>query len=222
MAGPKTRRFPRDEGYRPSISLPENPHRFRRLPPVSCCPEFLNQCCLARNKHPKLNNLKIQKPMATMKLTNLEIAPYSAPSPENREKPPAHRSSGRSATWKQRSESLQREVSAVWKILMDPRTPWYARIIAACTVSYLFSPVQLIPSFIPVIGLLDDFAVLWLGSRLIRRLAPAAVVRDSIDQAAAAPVFSTRAMTPKRRMTAMVIGAAWLTAAVAVIFWLYR
>lgn len=61
-----------------------------------------------------------------------------------------------------------RELAALYRLLRHPRTPWYARAIAACAVGYVFSPVQLIPSFIPVIGQLDDVAVLFVGSRLVR------------------------------------------------------
>ena len=39
--------------------------------------------------------------------------------------------------------------------------PWYARLVAACTVGYLFSPIQFIPSFIPVIGFSDDLLVVF-------------------------------------------------------------
>jgi uncharacterized membrane protein YkvA (DUF1232 family) len=110
----------------------------------------------------------------------------------------------------------------VWMILKDPRTPWYARVVAACTVGYLLSPVQLIPSFIPVIGLLDDFAVLWVGYRLIRRLAPRAVMRHCREQSASAPIFSVGEMNPLGRLAAVVIIGVWLTAALAATLWLVR
>jgi uncharacterized membrane protein YkvA (DUF1232 family) len=48
---------------------------------------------------------------------------------------------------------------------------------------YIFSPVQLIPTFIPVIGQLDDLAVLWLGMRYLRRFAPAHVLAQCEAQA---------------------------------------
>jgi uncharacterized membrane protein YkvA (DUF1232 family) len=135
---------------------------------------------------------------------------------------PPSRSPGWSFRWKQRGQSFQREVCTIWMILTDRRTPWYARIVAACTVGYLFSPVQLIPSFIPVIGLLDDFAVLWVGYRLIRRLAPSAVMHDCREQSASAPTFSVREMRPLARLAAVVIVGVWLTAALAATLWLVR
>jgi uncharacterized membrane protein YkvA (DUF1232 family) len=91
-------------------------------------------------------------------------------------------------------ESLQRQVCAVWMILKEPRTPWYVRVIAACTLGYLLSPVQLIPSFIPIIGLLDDVAVVWLGFKLIQRFAPADIVDDCKLEAARLPLISASEM----------------------------
>jgi uncharacterized membrane protein YkvA (DUF1232 family) len=123
--------------------------------------------------------------------------------------------------WRQRGQTFQHEVCVVWMILKDPRTPWYARVVAACTVGYLFSPVQLIPSFIPVIGLLDDFAVLWAGYKLIRRLAPVPVMRDCSMQAARTPALSVREMRPVARLAAVVILAVWLMIALAGTRWLF-
>jgi uncharacterized membrane protein YkvA (DUF1232 family) len=124
--------------------------------------------------------------------------------------------------FRQRGQSFQREVCVVWLILKDPRTPWYARLVAAFTVGYLFSPVQLIPSFIPVIGLLDDFAALWIGYHVIRRLAPSNVMRDCREQSARSPTFSVREMKPLARLVAFVMVAIWLMAALAATLWLIR
>ena len=66
----------------------------------------------------------------------------------------------------------------LYRLLRHPRTPWHVRLIAACAVGYLFSPIQLIPSIIPVIGQLDDVCVLGLGARLVRTLAPPDLLAD--------------------------------------------
>lgn len=55
-------------------------------------------------------------------------------------------------------------------ILRHPRAPRLAKLVAACAAAYIISPVQVIPSFIPVIGQLDDLFVLFVGMRLIRKL----------------------------------------------------
>ncbi len=62
--------------------------------------------------------------------------------------------------------------------IAHPKVPWLAKISAVCAVGYLFSPVQLIPTFIPVIGQLDDVCVLYLGMRAVRRLTPPDVLAE--------------------------------------------
>ena len=51
-------------------------------------------------------------------------------------------------------------------------------MIAACTAGYLLSPVQLIPSFIPGIGFLDDLLVLFLGVKLLKKITSEEVLRE--------------------------------------------
>jgi hypothetical protein len=54
----------------------------------------------------------------------------------------------------------------------DPRVPWYAKLVAICVVAYAFSPIDLIPDFIPVLGYLDDLILVPLGVALALRLIP--------------------------------------------------
>ena len=70
-------------------------------------------------------------------------------------------------------------------LLKDPRAPGRARVVAAFTVAYLVSPVQLIPSFIPVIGQIDDVAVLYCGMKMIRRWVPGELIAECEAKASA-------------------------------------
>ena len=76
-------------------------------------------------------------------------------------------------------------------LLKHPRTPWSSRVVAGCAVSYLLSPVQLIPTFVPVIGQLDDLFVLFVGMRLIRRLTPDDLLAEC-EQRAGFPILRRR------------------------------
>lgn len=75
------------------------------------------------------------------------------------------------STWKQRVRRINAEAFALFLACRDPRTPWYAKAFALCVVAYAFSPIDLIPDFIPVLGYLDDLLItpggLWLAIRLI-------------------------------------------------------
>ncbi|MDD6319537.1 MAG: YkvA family protein [Oscillospiraceae bacterium] len=61
---------------------------------------------------------------------------------------------------KQRAARLKADIPAVFLSLKDSETPWYAKVLAAVTVAYALSPIDLIPDFVPVLGYLDDVILL--------------------------------------------------------------
>ena len=75
-------------------------------------------------------------------------------------------------TLKERANNLKRDVPAVFLALKDAETPIGAKILAALTVAYALSPVDLIPDFIPVLGYLDDVILLPAMIALTIRLIP--------------------------------------------------
>ena len=80
------------------------------------------------------------------------------------------------ANGKQRARQLKRELYALYLAYKDPRVPWYARLFAACVVGYAFSPIDLIPDPIPVLGYLDDLILVPLGITLALRMIPPVVM----------------------------------------------
>ena len=124
---------------------------------------------------------------------------------------------------KEQALALRQEVLVLWFILKDQRTPWYSRAIAASAVGYVFSPIQLIPSFIPFIGLMDDVAVLSAGMALTRWLTTAAMLQDARARAQEVLQTGTENIKPAvvRAMT-IVIAGVWLLATIAAAFFLYR
>jgi uncharacterized membrane protein YkvA (DUF1232 family) len=90
--------------------------------------------------------------------------------------------------WKQQAQRVHKEAYVFYFVFRHPRTRWYTRCMAACTAGYLLSPVQLIPSFIPVIGFLDDFLILFLGAKAVRRMTAPDVLRECQERAHAAEI----------------------------------
>lgn len=88
--------------------------------------------------------------------------------------------------WKQRARQLKLETYAIWLAYKDPRVPWYARAFAACVVGYAFSPIDLIPDPIPVLGYLDDLVLIPLGIALALRMIPPEVMVECRERAEAA------------------------------------
>jgi uncharacterized membrane protein YkvA (DUF1232 family) len=91
-----------------------------------------------------------------------------------------------SLTWTQRVQRVQKEAHIFYLVFKHPGTHWYGRLVAACTAGYLFSPIQLIPNFIPVIGSLDDVLVLFVGAKLLKRITPPDVLTACLERADAA------------------------------------
>jgi uncharacterized membrane protein YkvA (DUF1232 family) len=84
---------------------------------------------------------------------------------------------------KQKARQLQREALALWFALKDPRLPWYARLFSFYVVARTFSPIDLIPDFIPVLGYLDDLVLTPLGIYLALKMIPSEVMADARRQA---------------------------------------
>ena len=110
------------------------------------------------------------------------------------------------------ARALKRDVVALYLAARDPRVPWYAKAVAACVAAYAFSPIDLIPDFIPVLGYLDDLIILPLGILLAVRLVPPDVMAELRAEA------DRRAARPTSRIAAIVIVALWLSAG-ALLVW---
>src|SRR5213080_137615 len=81
-------------------------------------------------------------------------------------------------TIRRRAQYLQKQADVFYFVFKHPRTRWYGRLIAICAAAYVFSPIQLIPNFIPVVGCIDDVLVILLAARLIQRVTPADVLTE--------------------------------------------
>ena len=110
---------------------------------------------------------------------------------------------------KQWARRLKTEVYALYLAYRDPRVPWYARAFAACVVGYAFSPIDLIPDFIPVIGFLDDLILVPLGILLALRMIPPPVMAECRQRAAE----TLREGRPTNWLAAGVIIAIWVVLA---------
>lgn len=120
--------------------------------------------------------------------------------------------------WKKRARQLKREVYTLYLAYKDPRVPWYARVFAICVVGYAFSPIDLIPDPIPVLGYLDDLVLVPVGVLIARRMIPAVVLDECRAQADEIMAQGK----PTNWAAAAVIIAIWLLLAVLGVFIVVR
>lgn len=118
------------------------------------------------------------------------------------------------AALRARVRALEADTLALYLAARDPRVSWPAKAVAAITVAYALSPIDLIPDFIPVLGYLDDLVLIPMGIALAIRLVPPAILAE--HRAEAARRFA--AGGPRSRVGAVLVGVVWLMAAV----WLVR
>jgi uncharacterized membrane protein YkvA (DUF1232 family) len=108
---------------------------------------------------------------------------------------------------------LKVEIYALYLAYRDPRVPWYARVFAALVVGYAFSPIDLIPDAIPVLGYLDDLLIVPLGIALAVRMIPLPVLAECREEARNAKDG------PVNKVAAVVVVAIWIALA-ALAVWL--
>jgi uncharacterized membrane protein YkvA (DUF1232 family) len=118
---------------------------------------------------------------------------------------------------KQRARTLKNEALAVYLAAKDPRTPWYAKALIFFVVAHTFSPIDLIPDFIPVLGYLDDLIItpggLWLAVRMI----PPEVLEEARLRAATQGLDRSVG-----RVGAVLIVLLWIVSAAVVIYFILR
>jgi uncharacterized membrane protein YkvA (DUF1232 family) len=124
----------------------------------------------------------------------------------------------RIADLKRRARELKTEVLALILAARDPRTPWYAKLFLAAIVAYALSPIDLIPDFIPVLGLLDDIVLLPFAIALAVRMVPADVLAEC-----RARVLERRPDGSKAgRVGAALVVLLWVALIAVASIWAYR
>jgi uncharacterized membrane protein YkvA (DUF1232 family) len=109
---------------------------------------------------------------------------------------------------------LRTQVHAAWLAARDPRTPWHARALGLIVTAYALSPIDLIPDFIPVLGLLDDVILVPAGIWLFIRMVPPHLWEEHQAAARAA------AARPRSRLGLAIVIAVWAAAAATAAWWL--
>ncbi len=128
---------------------------------------------------------------------------------------------GAVAKWKQQVRELKQDVYALFLACRDPRVPWYAKAIAGLVVGYAFSPIDLIPDFVPILGYLDDLVLVPLGIVLVLKLVPAPVMEEFREQARVA--MESESKKPVNWIAALVIVSIWLACigGIGILLWRY-
>ena len=110
---------------------------------------------------------------------------------------------------------MLRSVVALWWLVRDSRTPRAPKLVALLVLAYALSPIDLIPDFIPVLGLLDDLVLVPLGVMLAVKLMPPALWREMLEKAER---FEGR--LPKMMGGLLLVLLVWAMVLGALVWWL--
>ncbi len=107
---------------------------------------------------------------------------------------------------KEKVKHLKSEIQVLSIAYSDPRTPWTAKLLIGLTVGYLLSPIDLIPDFIPVLGILDDLILVPLLITASIKLIPKIVLDDARIEA----IENPKRMKKNNWIVAVFILLIWL------------
>lgn len=122
------------------------------------------------------------------------------------------------AEFKQRARRLRAETFALYLAARHPETPWYAKLFVAGIVAYAFSPIDLIPDFVPDLGYLDDLILIPIGIALAIRMVPSSVLAECRTRAQ--EVMSQG--KPVSRIAGAVIVVIWIALTALFAVWAYE
>ena len=112
--------------------------------------------------------------------------------------------------WRTRIRNIVRDILALWMGLRDPNVPGFAKLIGlaagVAAALYVVLPIDIIPDIIPIVGWLDDLAVLPLATYVASRLIPRRLMQDLRDRAD----MKLMRWGPKVAVGALVFLVVWL------------
>ena len=106
---------------------------------------------------------------------------------------------------------------ALWKLFKHPATPKPVKWITIVVMAYALSPIDLIPDFIPVLGLLDDMIIIPLGIALVVKLTPKPLWDEVFKEAQASSIRLSRMLSG-----AVFVGLVWAVVVGLLGWWVYR
>lgn len=118
-------------------------------------------------------------------------------------------------TW---ARGLKRQIFILYFACKDERVPWHAKAFTACVVAYAFSPIDIIPDFIPILGYLDDVILVPIGIMIALKMIPKSVLTDCEVKAEE----MMKNGKPKNWIVGSLIVMIWVLIIIWAIIYIYR
>jgi len=117
---------------------------------------------------------------------------------------------------KNKSKNLKRETYTIYLVYKDSRVSWWKKLFLGIVIGYAFSPIDLIPDFIPILGYLDDLVLVPIGIWVAIKLVPTEIVEECRK------LSQEREMEgiPVGKKTAFLIVLIWVVGLVMIFLWI--
>ena len=129
-----------------------------------------------------------------------------------------------STSWKRQVDVLQIKLYTLYHALKHPHVPRFAKVVAWGALAYQFSPVQLIPNWVPVLGFADNVLVIALATGLLRLVTPRDVLAECRERASKSVALHQNLYKQggAARLVRVSMLAMWILAAIVVSVLLMR
>lgn len=117
-----------------------------------------------------------------------------------------------------KARQIKQQTFVLYLAYRNPDTPWYAKVFGALVVAYAFSPIDLVPDFIPVLGYLDDLILVPVGIALALKMIPVAVLKEARLEAETGFIDGK----PKSWVVGAIIIAIWVIVLALAVLWIVR
>ncbi|OHD11500.1 MAG: hypothetical protein A2086_04975 [Spirochaetes bacterium GWD1_27_9] len=108
---------------------------------------------------------------------------------------------------KEKAKQLKSDTYALFLAYKDKRVKWYAKIFIIIVISYALSPIDLIPDFIPILGLLDDIILVPLGIYFALKMIPQDIMEECREKAR---IYLENNKKPKNWIVGIIIILIWI------------
>lgn len=116
--------------------------------------------------------------------------------------------------------SMKKYIWVLYFVKQDPRISWKAKCIVLITLAYALSPIDFIPDFIPILGLLDDLIIIPFGIYLAIKFIPKKVWNDCIQRAQEA--INKGELLPRNWKVASIIALLWFFILIVIGRWIWN
>ena len=113
---------------------------------------------------------------------------------------------------KDRIVAIKQELMALAVAAKDTRTPRMAKVLLLFLLAYAASPIDLIPDFIPVLGLLDEVILLPIGVWIVVGMIPPDVME-------AARARAREGKLPANWIAGVIVLLLWAASIAAIAWW---